>query len=284
MKVPVSWLRELVDVRASPEEIAERLGVSGLELEGLERRGAPDEGDNLGASASGACGVGQAPNADRLRLCRVDVGEAEPRQIVCGAANFDTGDVVVVALPGARLPGAAEPLRRAKLRGEISDGMMLSERELQLSDEHDGHHRAARGARDRRLRARQRALSEVVLDLKVETNRGDCLSVYGVAREVATLFRADLAPLPGRRARGDRRPAASRTIRVGIDDPDRCFRFTARAFTDLRIGASPLWLRQRLAAAGVRPSPTSSTSRTTSRSASASRCTPTTARASPATS
>ena len=80
---------------------------------------------------------GKHPNADRLRLCRVDVGEAEPRQIVCGAANFDTGDVVV-ALPGARLPGAAEPLRRAKLRGETSDGMMLSERELQLSEEHEG--------------------------------------------------------------------------------------------------------------------------------------------------
>ena len=92
VKVPVSWLRELVDVRASPDEIAERLGVSGLELEGLERRGAPDEGDNLGAFRFGrVVEWGKHPNADRLRLCRVDVGEAEPRQIVCGASNFDAG-------------------------------------------------------------------------------------------------------------------------------------------------------------------------------------------------
>ncbi len=212
MKVPVSWLRELVDVRASPEELAERLGVSGLELEGIERRGAPDEGDNLGAFRFGrVVEWGKHPNADRLRLCRVDVGEAEPRQIVCGAANFDTGDVVVVALPGARLPGAAEPLRRAKLRGEHSDGMMLSERELQLSEEHDGIIVLPEGPEIGAYVRDSVALSEVVLDLKVETNRGDCLSVYGVAREVATLFRAELAPLPGREPEATGAGHASRT-------------------------------------------------------------------------
>src|SRR6185503_8283566 len=140
------------------------------------------------------------------------------------------------------------------LRGELSDGMMLSERELQLSDEHEGIIVLPEGPEIGAYVRDSVALNEVVLDLKVETNRGDCLSVYGVAREVATLFRADLAPLPGQEEPPATGPGRVEDyVRVAIEDPDRCFRFTARAFTDVRIGASPLWLRQRLAAAGVRP-------------------------------
>ena len=201
---------------------------------------------------------GKHPNADRLRLCRVDVGEAEPRQIVCGAVELRRGRRRRGrAARRAALPGAAEPLRRAKLRGEVSDGMMLSERELQLSDEHDGHHRAARGARDRRLRAATTSRSsEVVLDLKVETNRGDCLSRLrrgargrdalphrpGAAAGPASPRRTGARPRRGRGPRRHRRPRplprASRPAPSHDVAPRR-----------LAAVAS----RQRLAAAGMRP-------------------------------
>ena len=128
--------------------------------------------------------AGKHPNADRLQLCRVDVGEPEPRQIVCGASNFAIGDTVVVALPGALLPGADAPLKQAKLRGEVSDGMMLSERELGLSDDHDGIIilPGGGGYEVGSLLRDHVALDEAVLDVSVESNRGDCLSVYGMAR------------------------------------------------------------------------------------------------------
>ena len=153
VKVPVSWLRDYVAFDLPLAELAERLVLSGLEVDRIITRGAPDQGSNHGNFRIGrVVEFGKHPNADRLRLCRVDVGEGEPRQIVCGASNFVVGDTVVVALPGAVLPGSPEPLRQAKLRGELSDGMMLSERELQLSDEHDGIIRLPDMLRDR-LRA-----------------------------------------------------------------------------------------------------------------------------------
>src|SRR3990170_709862 len=139
MRVPESWLREYVEVAAPLTEIAERLAVATYELERIVRRGVSDEDGNLGLFRVGrVLEAGKHPNADRLQLCRVDVGESEPRQIVCGAWNFGVGATVAVALPGAVLPGAAEPLAEAKLRGELSRGMILSERELQLGDDHTG--------------------------------------------------------------------------------------------------------------------------------------------------
>jgi phenylalanyl-tRNA synthetase beta chain len=254
VRVPLSWLRDFVDYRGTPEELANRLGTSGFEIEGLLRPGAPD------IEANHACFVigrvthfEKHPNADRLRLCRVDVGEAEPRQIVCGASNFAVGDTVVVALPGAILPGADAPLKRAKLRGETSDGMMLSERELGISDDHDGIIALPTGAMEIGSPLRDHiALDEVILDVGVESNRGDCLSIHGMAREVATLFGLELAPVP----EGTPPAAGGRTgdlVAIAIDAPERCSRFTVRGFVDVAIGPSPLRVRQRLAAAGVRP-------------------------------
>src|SRR6188472_1223546 len=138
MKVPVSWLREYVEVRASTQEIADRLAIATGEVERIARRGVADENGNYGLFRVGrVLEAGKHPNADRLQLCRVDVGEAEPRQIVCGAWNFGEGATVAVALPGAVLPGG-QRLERAKLRGSVSDGMILSERELELGTDHGG--------------------------------------------------------------------------------------------------------------------------------------------------
>src|SRR5919106_3810659 len=139
MKIPVSWLREYVEVGATTLELADRLAIATGEVERISRSGVADVDGNLGLYRVGrVLEAGKHPNADRLQLCRVDVGEGEPRQIVCGAWNFGPGATVAVALPGARLPGVEEPLGEAKLRGEVSRGMILSERELELGDDHSG--------------------------------------------------------------------------------------------------------------------------------------------------
>ena len=255
MRIPLSWLRDFVAYAGTPEELAGRLGTSGFEIEGILRPGAPSEDENHANFVIGRVEhFEKHPNADRLRLCRVDTGDDELRQIVCGASNFAIGDTVVVATPGSLLPGADAPLKQAKLRGEVSNGMMLSERELGLSDEHDGIIilPADAGYEVGSRLADHVELDEVVLDISVESNRGDCLSVYGMAREVAVLFDLPLAPMPGIE------PAASggstaELVTVAIDAPERCSRFTARGFTDVKIGPSPFRIRQRLAAAGIRP-------------------------------
>ena len=138
MKVPLSWLREYVQVDASTVEIADRLAIATGEVERISRPGVADVDGNLGLYRVGrVLEAGKHPNADRLQLCSVDVGEGEPRQIVCGAWNFGEGATVAVALPGAVLPDGRR-LERAKLRGAVSDGMILSEQELKIGDDHAG--------------------------------------------------------------------------------------------------------------------------------------------------
>src|SRR6266513_6140068 len=138
MRVPLSWLRDYVAVEVPVEQLAERLNISVAGVERIVRRGVPDEDGNLGLYRVGrVVEAGKHPNADRLQLCSVDVGEGEPRQIVCGAWNFGAGATVAVALPGAVLPGG-QRLERATLRGAVSDGMILSERELELGADHTG--------------------------------------------------------------------------------------------------------------------------------------------------
>ncbi|HET8806468.1 MAG TPA: hypothetical protein VFM47_08355, partial [Gaiellales bacterium] len=135
MKVPVSWLREYVSFDVPPRELGELLSMTGTKLEAVHRIGVPAGAElfRVGRVISRE----QHPDADRLSLCTVDLGDGEPRQIVCGATNFDAGATVGVALPGATLPDGTV-LRVAKLRGVESQGMMLSESELQLSGDHDG--------------------------------------------------------------------------------------------------------------------------------------------------
>src|SRR5919201_70036 len=196
-KVPLNWLREYAPVDASPEQIAERLSVSTCEVERIVRRGVPDVDGNLGLFRVGrVLEAGKHPNADRLQLCRVDVGEGEPRQIVCGAWNFGAGATVAVALPGAVLPGG-QRLERATLRGQVSDGMILSERELELGPDHTGILVLDEPHAPGTPLADVLPLGEEVLELEITPNRPDLLAVYGVAREVAALYGVHLAPPPG---------------------------------------------------------------------------------------
>ncbi|TMK71415.1 MAG: phenylalanine--tRNA ligase subunit beta, partial [Actinobacteria bacterium] len=138
MRVPVSWLRDYVAIDMPLPELAERLSVASAEVEGIERRGVPDTDGNLGYFRVGrVLDAGKHPNADRLQLCQVDVGEDEPRQIVCGAWNFGAGATVAVALPGAVLANGMK-LEQTKLRGELSNGMILAEDEVELGPDHGG--------------------------------------------------------------------------------------------------------------------------------------------------
>src|SRR5947208_4026041 len=188
MRVPLSWLGEYVAIGIPTRELARRLSVSSCNVERIVRRGVPDQDGNLGLYRVGrVLEAGKHPNADRLQLCRVDVGESEPLQIVCGAWNFGAGATVAVALPGAVLPGG-QRLEQATLRGQVSEGMILSERELELGTDHTGILVLDEPHAPGTPLAEVLPLGEEVLELEITPNRPDLLAVYGVAREIAALY------------------------------------------------------------------------------------------------
>ena len=197
MKLPVSWLRDYVDVPSPLEEVANRLAVATAEVDRIIRRGIPDTDGNLGLYKIGrVLEAGKHPNADRLQLCQVDVGESDPRQIVCGAWNFGPGATVAVALPGAVLPDG-RTLERAKLRGTVSDGMILSEQELELGADSSGILVLEDDAEPGTPLADVLPVAEEILEIEVTGNRSDLLSVYGMAREIAALYALELRAPPG---------------------------------------------------------------------------------------
>lgn len=249
MRVPVSWLRDYVAVEMPLPELAERLAVSTAEVDTIEHHGVPDLDGNLGLFRVGhVLEAGKHPNADRLQLCRVDVGDAEPRQIVCGAWNFRTGAKVAVALDGATLPGGLK-LERRKLRGEVSEGMILSERELELGPEHSGILVLPDEWKTGTPLAELLPLADAVLVIEPTGNRPDLFSVYGIAREVAALYGLELSPPPG----SDPESAGDEQVDIRIEDLEGCPRYVGRLFHDVRLGPSPPWLKARLSAAGMRP-------------------------------
>jgi phenylalanyl-tRNA synthetase beta chain len=250
VRAPNSWLRSYCDPDLSVEELADRLAMHSIEVERISHTGAPDpDGFVVGKVLS----VEQHPDADRLTVCEVDAGEGG-RTIVCGAPNVAAGQTVPVALPGAVMPDGTK-LGKAKLRGVESDGMILSEAELQIGDDAAGI-----AVFDEDGLAPGTPLSEVipvsepVIELEVNSNRVDCFGVYGVARETHAVTGAGLAPAPWEEdaeAEGD--GEASDYASVTVEVPELCPRFTARVFTDVQIGPSPLWLKARLIGAGMRP-------------------------------
>jgi phenylalanyl-tRNA synthetase beta chain len=249
MRLPVSWLREYVQVDAPVRELADRLVISTCEVDRIETVGVPGTDGNLGLYRVGrVVEAGKHPNADRLQLCQVDVGEPDPRQIVCGAWNFGAGATVAVALPGAVLPDG-RTLERAKLRGQFSDGMILSEAELALGDDHSGILLLPEPWEPGTPLGDVVPLTDTVLELETGHNRPDLLAVYGIAREVAALFDAELAPPPG----ADPPHAGDEPVDVSIEDFEGCPRYIGRIFRDVRMGESPLWMKARLLAAGMRP-------------------------------
>jgi phenylalanyl-tRNA synthetase beta chain len=248
MRVPVSWLREYVEVEMPLEELATRLSISTAEVEGIERRGVDDAGSNLGLFRVGrVLETVQHPNADRLQLTKVDIGEREPRSIVCGAWNFGVGATVAVALAGAELPNGLR-LEQREVRGELSDGMILAEDEVGLGSEHSGIMLLDEGEPGTPL-ADVLPLVDHVLVVESTGNRPDLQSVYGLAREIATLYDLELTPPPDLSAE----PLPTGPIQIAIEDFEGCPRYVGRVLKAVRVAPSPMWLRAQLNAAGMRP-------------------------------
>ena len=188
------------------------------------------------------------PNADRLRVCQVDVGEGDARQIVCGAWNFEAGATVAVALPGAFLPILDQPLDERELRGQASRGMILAEDEIGLGDDHAGIIVLAGGPEPGTPLLEVLPIRDQVLDVTPTVNRVDLLSMVGLAREVAALLGGEFhPPVPEDPAVVD-----AETVDVAIEDFDGCPRYIGRVFRDVAIGPSPQWLRSRLFLADMR--------------------------------
>ncbi len=251
MKVPVSWLREYVEFDLPVEELARRLVFTSCEVDRVVRRGVPDEDRNLELFLVGkVLDAEKHPNADRLQLTKVDVGEGKPRSIVCGAWNFGAGATVAVALPGAVLSNGLT-LERRKVRGEVSDGMILAEDEVDLGTDHSGIMLLDAEHEPGTPLADVLPLGDTVLEIETGYNRPDLMSVYGIAREVSALLDVPLAPMPGDQVPG--RVPDDEPVDIRVDDLGRCPRYIGRLFRDVQVGDSPQWLKARLLGAGMRP-------------------------------
>ena len=249
MHVPVSWLREYVTVDATAKEIAERLFTSAAEVERVFDVGVPDVDGNVGRFLVGrVLEVAAHPNADRLRICQVDVGEGDARQIVCGAWNFESAATVAVALPGAYLPIFDQPLDERELRGELSRGMILAEDEVGLGEDHAGIMVLPGDVEPGTPLLDVLPIRDHVLDVTPTVNRVDLLSMVGVAREVATLLGGDFHPP----APADPAVVDAEEVDVAVEDFEGCPRYIGRVFRDVAIAPSPQWLRSRLFLADFR--------------------------------
>jgi len=248
MRVPLSWLREYVDVSLSPRELADELTMRGMEVSGIEVSGAGWSDVVVGRLLE----VQRHPNADNLWLTRVDVGDAGGElEIVCGAQNIEPGQLVPAALVGAVLPGDRR-IERRKIRGAVSHGMLCSPIELGLGNDADGILVLGTGHEHVPGTPLAEIVGETVLDVDVKPNRGDALSMVGLAREVAAFTGAELrVPEPDVAEASD--DPVERHVSVRIDDPALCPRFTARFLDGVTNRASPEWMQRRLVAAGMRP-------------------------------
>jgi phenylalanyl-tRNA synthetase beta chain len=244
MKVSFNWLKEYVDCGLTPTELADRLTMAGLEVEGVEEKGPGLTGVVVAQIVS----IAPHPQADRLSLCSVKTGE-RTYPIVCGARNMKQGDKVALAVVGAELPGEVQ-IKKTKIRGEQSEGMLCSEAELGLSTSAEGIMILPPEAPLGMPVADALNTRDHLLELSVTPNRGDCLSILGVAREVAALLGAALHPPSLKIQEGKQRVEES--VRVSILDPDLCPRYSTRLITKVRVGPSPFWLRARLERAGMR--------------------------------
>ena len=249
MRAPESWLRSYCDPKLSVQELADELAMHAIELERITHSGAPDpDGFVVGKVLS----VEKHPDADRLSVCQVDAGGGE-RTIVCGAPNVAAGQTVPVALPGAVMPGGTK-LGKAKLRGVESNGMILSEAELELGEDSDGIAVLDNGWDPGTPLAEVIPVSEPVIELEPTSNRVDCFGIYGVAREVHAITGEPLAAPPwDQDAEATGEGSVEDYASVAVEVPELCPRFSARVFTDVEVGPSPLWLKARLIGAGMRP-------------------------------
>ncbi len=253
MKVPIGWLADFIDLPTRDPHELERILVSlGHEVEGIQEFGPSFEGVVVGRVKE----VRPHPDADRIRFCRVDDGTVT-RDVVCGAWNFEAGAVIAYARAGSRLgTNMDQPLEvgSRKIRGIVSRGMIASARELGLGDDHDGImvlNELGAATEDDLGRPLEEVigLRDVVLDVSITTNRGDCMGIRGLARELAAYWQVPLRDISPSFPTGPETSA----FEISISDVEACPRFVAHQVDDVRIGPSPLWMQLRLLAIGQRP-------------------------------
>jgi phenylalanyl-tRNA synthetase beta chain len=248
VKLPIGWLKEHLDTGADVAALAEKLTMLGLQVEGVE-----DRAKDLAPFVVGhVVEAFKHPNADRLKLCRVDAGKGIV-QVVCGAPNARTGMKGVFALPGARIPGTGETLKAGRIRGEESNGMLCSERELGLSDEHAGIVELPDDAPIGAPVAQVMGLTDAVLDISLTPNRGDCAAVRGLARDLAAAKVGTLKPLDTSAVKGTFASRIKWLRDFAADKSDACPYVAGRYFRGVKNGASPQWMQDRLRAVGLRP-------------------------------
>src|SRR6266480_2526524 len=247
MKFSINWLREFVDLPSNEEEIAELLTCAGVETENIETRGAKIEN----VLVSQITASSRHPNADRLTVCEVEDGSGAKRQIVCGATNYKVGDKVPLALPGAKLPNGTE-IRKSKLRGVESEGMLCSPIELGLGEDASG---LLILSPDAKVGAPISDLfpADTILDVEITPNRGDLLSHFGLAREIAALTNKKIVGRfcePRNRSGLTQTPYNSKG--VNISATRECPFFSARKIDNVTVGPSPQWLRAKIESVGIR--------------------------------
>ncbi|MCO6414770.1 phenylalanine--tRNA ligase subunit beta [Siccirubricoccus sp. KC 17139] len=245
MKFPLSWLRRHLETEASLETILATLNRIGLEVEGVEDRGAALASFRIAQVVEAE----QHPNADRLRALKVDPGDGKLLSVVCGAPNARAGMKGVVALPGAFIPGTGITLKKGEIRGVASEAMMLSAREMGLGDDHSGIVDLPADAPLGESYVTWAGLDDPIIEISVTPNRGDALGVRGVARDLAAAGLGTLKPLPTPKVT----PAYPAPLRWEIADPRACDHVLGRAIRGLRNGPSPKWLQDWLVAIGQRP-------------------------------
>jgi len=245
MFVSFNHLREFVDIPYTPSQLAERLTALGLEVREIKKVGALK-----GVFVGKVLRVKKHPNADRLKIVEVDL-DREVLSFVCGAPNVREGEVVPVALEGAELPGNIK-VRKAKIRGVVSPGMICSERELGLGEDHSGIMILPSHLPLGKSLSEALSLEDTVFDLEITSNRGDCLSILGIAREIASLT-GSRVKLPLLKVEGEKKTLAEPLPEIKIKDFDLCPFYAARLVEEVEVAPSPLWLRWRIILYGGRP-------------------------------
>ena len=248
MKFTLSWLKDHLDTEASLTEITDRLTMLGLELEGVEDRAAAFAPFKVAYVEEAV----QHPNADRLRVCKVNTGD-DIVQVVCGAPNARTGMKGVFAPTGTHIPGTGIDLKKGSIRGEDSNGMLLSERELGLSDEHDGIIELPDDAPVGQSYAAYAGLDDPVIDVAITPDRADCLGVRGIARDLAAAGVGTLKSLDTTPVDGSFDSPLAWQIDLPADQAHLCPAIAGRYFRGVTNGPSPAWMQDRLRAVGLRP-------------------------------
>ena len=246
MRLSLNWLKELIDIPVGPDQLAEELTMLGLEIEAIERPGAEIKEVYVGKILS----IDPHPDADKLVVCKTDIGQAEPLTIVCGAKNMKPGDHVPTAIIGASLPGGFE-IGRRKMRGIESQGMMCSGKELGLGDDHSGLLILDPSVKVGESILPVLGLDDVIFEIEITPNRGDWAGMIGIARELAARFGTNIR-WPEVKLE-ETSPAASELSSVTIQNPELCSRYIGRVLTNVTVTESPAWLKNRVTAAGMRP-------------------------------